>query len=270
MKEIHLKHLNKKYKLGRTVPKNIENMPVLKAANYLGNLPKPPKWVNYTYKANKSLSDIYLNDELGDCVIACGYHFKGLATGNTGKEFIATKDDLLHDYKEIGGYIPGQPDTDQGCDLSTALNYWTKTGFTDGKKLIAWMSVDPTNQTMVQLCTYLFENLIFGVGLPDKWLGNNIPEKNGFTWDVAGDADLNNGHCFLGCGYNDKAVLIDTWGLLGYITYKAVAKYAFSKNGGELYVALTDEIVSKASSRAPSGFDWANLVNDFNALGGNV
>ncbi len=118
-------------------------MPVLKAESYFLNLPKQPPWVNYTYKANRSLSNIYLNDRLGDCVVAAGYHFKGLITGNLGTEYIASQANILHDYEKIGGYVPGNPSTDQGCDMATAMNYWAKTGFADGKKIVAWMSVDP-------------------------------------------------------------------------------------------------------------------------------
>ena len=48
----------------------------------------------------------------------------------------------------------------------------------------------------------------------------------GFVWDVAGPANPDNGHCFVGVGYTDIGVVIDSWGMLGTITWAAIAAYA--------------------------------------------
>ena len=68
----------------------------------------------------------------------------------------------------------------------------------------------------------------------------------------------------------DTGIEIDTWGMLGTITYLAIAKYAAKSTDGELYVILTTAQVAKGASKCPNGFEWGQLIKDFNAIGGNV
>jgi len=207
---------------------------------------------------------MYLNDQLGDCVIAGMAHLVGVFTGNAGQvpdQF--TADQITGMYSAIGGYVPGDPSTDQGCDERTAMAYWQSQGAPAGSNQIAgWVSIDGTNIQRVKTALWLFENLLFGVELPDKWV-NPAPEAPGFTWDVAGPTVEDNGHCFVGVGYDDRGVLIDTWGMLGTITYQAIAAYATAGGSGELYSVLTPAIVAKATAKAPNGYDWAALQADF-------
>ena len=116
---------------------------------------------------------------------------------------------------------------------------------------------------------WLMENLYFGVELPDKWI-NPMPAASGFVWDVAGTADPSNGHCFVGVGYNEKGVQIDTWGMIGTITWAAVAEYASTVGSGELYTVLGPDGIAKASGKAPNGFDWSQLLADFDSMGGRL
>lgn len=236
---------------------------------HAGALPTAPSSCDYSPKAAAVLTDIYGNDELGDCVIAGGYHIVGVETGNAGTAFHATSSQIVHDYSAIGGYVPGNPSTDQGCDLATALAYWEKTGFANKTKLLGHIAIDATNQAEVELACYLFENLYFGMALPDAWV-NPFPSGNGFTWNTAGKPDPENGHCVMGFGYNTSGVLIDSWGMNGTLTWAAVKKYAAASAGGELYAMLTPDQLAKGQSKAPNGIDWSALVSDFNAMGGKV
>ena len=266
LKTVHVK--GRTYKLGRKPPKAPQKAP-LRFARYATSLPAPPATLDLTAAAMTPLRNIYGNDTLGDCVIAGGYHQVGVATGNAGSAFVASTAQIIADYSAIGGYVPGRPATDQGCDLPTANAYWTNHGFANGTKLAGWLAIDPTNQTEVMQAIWLFESADFGVSLPDQWV-NPMPENDNFVWGVAGNPDPNNGHCFVGVGYNATGVIIDTWAEFGTVTWAAVAKYAASSAQGELYVLLTPDIIAKATAKAPNGFDWPTLVADFNALGGNV
>jgi hypothetical protein len=241
----------------------------LKLSTYLnGQLPAAPASADYSPKA-AALSNVYLNDQLGDCVVAGGYHVEGVATGNAGNPFTASSAQLIKDYSAIGGYVPGDPSTDQGCDEPTALDYWKKNGFANGTKLLGWLAVDPSNVAELMSAVFLFENLYFGVELPDAWV-NPFPAGNGFTWGVAGAADPQNGHCFIGYGYDSNGVKIDTWGMLGTLTWAALAKYCATAVGGAVYVLLTPDMLAKGQTKAPNGVDWAALIADFNSIGGNV
>ena len=267
LKQIFAPHLNRTVKMGRRRP--VARGPRLYFKNYLRLPAAPPPAADYSRPASSVLGNIYLNDQLGDCVIAGGYHVVGVETGNAGDLFTASDGQLIADYGAIGGYVPGDTSTDNGCDEATALNYWTETGFADGTKLVGWLAVDPTNRQEIQSALYLFENLFFGMELPDAWI-NPVPGSSGFTWDMAGPSDPSNGHCVIGVGYGQSGVTIDTWGLLGTLTYGAIAQYCAAAAGGELYAMLTPDQLAKGQSKAPNGVDWTELVSDFKSMGGNV
>ena len=101
-----------------------------------------PATTNYSTKAASSLHKIYKNDVWGCCVIAGGFHVRGVTSGNSGSVQLFTDAQVQQDYSAIGGFDPSQtqPDgsnpTDQGCDENTALTYREKTGFPDGVKLV--------------------------------------------------------------------------------------------------------------------------------------
>lgn len=255
--------------LGRRRP--IARGPHLRLGSYLRlvDLPPIPAAADYRPAALEALRDVMGNDALGDCVIAGGYHILGTETGNAQSLFHAQADEILADYEAIGGYVPGDSSTDRGCMLVDALNYWTKTGFADGSKLLGWIAIDPTNVAEVQAAMFLFENLYFGIELPSPWLAP-FPSADGFTWDVAGAGNPAYGHCVVGVGYDAQGVTIDTWGLFGRLTYGAIAAYCAESAGGELYVMLSPDQLHKGHAAAPNGVAWADLISDFDKLGGDV
>jgi hypothetical protein len=265
------------FKLGRKRP--IARCPRFSLKNYvMRSMPSPPAKCDYTQAAKASLSNIYGNDTLGDCVIAAMAHVVGVLTGNSGaKPFLYSTAQIVGLYSAIGGYLPGEPNTDQGCDEQTALNYWENNGAlppkttdpTGAHKIAGWMTVNAKDPTEVRTALWLFENLYFGIELPDQWI-NPMPKASGFTWDTAGKSDPNNGHCVAGVGYTSKGVVIDTWGMTGTLTDAAIAKYAVQASGGELYTVVSLDGIDKATEKAPAGFDWSQLIADFDSMGGSV
>jgi hypothetical protein len=269
MKEVFAPHLNRNVKFGRKRP--IVRAQTLKLGNYLrAGLPSAPATSDYTANALPALRDVMGNDNLGDCVIACGGHLVGTATGNAGDLFHATLDQIIAQYSAIAGYIPGDPSTDQGTNIVDALNYWVKNGFVNGTKALGYVSVVATNVAEIQAAMWLFENLIFGVELPDSWI-TPFPSTDGYTWGP-GTADPSNGHCYLGIGHDSKGVKIDSWGLFGTCTYDAIAELcvAGQGGGGELYAVLTPDQLTKGQTKAPNGVDWTSLIADFDSIGGTV
>jgi hypothetical protein len=256
----------KTFKLGRTQP--IARGPRFQLRNYLKqSLPAPPESVDYSPAAASALSQMYLNDSLSDCVIACMGHIQGVFTGNVGEAAMLPDAEIIRLYSAIGGYIPGEPWTDKGCDEQTALNYWQRNGLGNKKhKITAWMAVDASDQVEVKTALWLFENLMFGMELPDKWI-NPFPTSSGFWWGKAGPPDPANGHCVAGVGYTPAGVQISTWGLLGWMGYAAIAKYATIPNQGELYTVLSEDAISKATEKAPNGFDLSQLLADLDSMG---
>lgn len=268
LKRVFAPSLGKEIVFGRRRP--VALGPHMRMSNYLrASLSAPPVACDYTPKAAQALAQLYLNDQLGDCVIAGSYHIVGVETGNAGDIFIATSAQITKDYSAIGGYVPGDPSTDNGCDEVTANNYYVANGYADGTKPLGFITVDPTNQTEVQQSIYLFEDNMFGVELPDAWV-NPMPSAPGFVWDVAGDPDPENGHCFVGVGYSSVGVLISTWGMIGTITWAAIAKYASQSANGQLFTIITPDQLTKGQAKAPNGVAWTDLISDFDTLGGHV
>jgi hypothetical protein len=262
-------HLGRTVRMGRIRPDPASRK--LRMADYLAaTLPTPPAAADYTPKARAALANMYLNDQLGDCVIADAWHAEGIVTGNVGQVSIASAAQIVADYSAIGGYVPGRPRTDQGCDPETALNYYTKVGYADGNKLAGWMAADATDRAHIALGLYLFENASLSVELPDAWVNQQMPQADGFTWDVAGPPDPANGHEICACGYTDRGVLVCTWGLIGTVTWAALARYFVPHAGGNVYFRPTLAMVSRATGRAPTGLSWPDLVLDFDALGGDI
>ena len=125
---------------------------------------------------------------------------------------------------------------------------------------------DPTE---CRTALWLFENLYFGIELPDAWI-NPEPSASGFIWDVAGDPDPDNGHCVVGVGYNAQGVTIATWGMTGLMTDAAIAKYATQAGSGELYTVVSQDSLTKAMGKHANDLDWSQLIADFDSMGGNV
>lgn len=244
--------------------------PRLFLRNYLPSLiPPPPTLCNYRGPAFKALIQMYLNDLLGNCVIAAMAHIAGVFAGNAGRaQLIFTKAQIIALYSAIGGYVPGNPATDNGCDEITALNYWENNGAPIGQNKIAGtLVVDATNPVEYRTALWLFENLFFGVELPDKWI-SPFPSASNFRWDIAGPPNPSNGHAYNGCGYSPDGIVIDTWGMAGLMTDKAVQYYAYGSEGGALYSVLSMECINRARAKAPNGLDFAQLTADFIAMGG--
>ena len=134
----------------------------------------------------------------------------GVLTSGAGNQYIYSEDEILQLYEEIGGYVPGHPNTDDGCDEQTALNYWQHNGAPSGThKIAGWLAVNGSNPSEYRTALWLFENLYFGLELPDKWV-SPMPTRPGFTWDAAGPPNPANGHCVVGVGYSNKGVKICT------------------------------------------------------------
>lgn len=254
------------FKLGRNRPP-VKRMMRLHDYRTAVPLPAPPATCSYAPKAAGALKQMYLNDQLGDCVIAGIAHLVGVFSGNAGMPTVQfTPAQITTLYSAIGGYVPGDSSTDNGCDERTAFAYWQQCGAPAGSnKITGWVSIDGTDPVKVRQALWLFENLVFGVELPDAWIDPG-PNGPGFVWDVAGAPDPDNGHCFVGVGYDQTGVTIDTWGMLGKITNPAIANYATAGGSGELYAVITPAVIARATAKAPNGYDWAQLQQDFEAF----
>jgi hypothetical protein len=260
----------KKFKMGRN--RIVALAPRLSLANYLLKaLPTPPPTVNYLEKPAIYLADSLGNDDLACCTASAAFHAGGTFLANAGSSIPFTLEDVIAFYSATGGYVVGNPSTDNGCDEQTVLNYWMQHGLTpnaaDTHRIGGFCHINGANKEECQTALWLFENLYFGVQLPDLWV-NPMPENSGFSWGAAGAADPENGHAFAGLAYDQDGVLIDSWGLIGLITWDAIAEY--TTNGGDLYTVLSSDSIDKAAAKAPTGFNYLQMQADLQAIQSNL
>jgi hypothetical protein len=236
----------------------------------LSGLPTPqPTGEDYTGAAGPILADVLGNDTVGDCTCACAVHVQGVCSGNAGKPLATTAAQTLDLYGSITGYTPNDPSTDQGADEVTVLNYLCEQGFPNGERALGWCTVDATNQQECKAAIEVLENLCICLELPDDYLHAQMPSGDGFVWGVAGDPVPANGHCIAVVGYTPEGVVIDTWGLIGVLSWAALARYCVPTAGGACYALLLASSVS-AQGSSPMGASLAQLMADFAALGGTL
>lgn len=239
--------------------------------------PASPPSRDWSAPAMSVIQNVEGNDSVGDCVLAEEAHFVGVVTGNAGSLYSYTAAQTLAAYSAITGYNPADPNTDQGTDPVVDLNYWTQNAYADGTKLAGWAMVDATNPDEVRYAINTFGNLKMWFGIPDS-IANNIGSLSpGFVWDVsAGAPDANNGHCIGSCGYSPSAiqgvavtadgVIVMTWGMMGLVTWAALASWFSAAGGGGLAVRVTTDWVSRASGQTPAGLAYPALVAAFDQL----
>lgn len=120
---------------------------------------------------------MYLNDQLGDCVVAGKQHCLRLwVAEGTGSDTLVFDDACtIKNYELLGHYQPGNPESDQGCDMLFAAEMWMKHGIWDAAgnihKIGLALELDcgPGYLNMDQFwyAAYLFDGLGLGIAVTD-------------------------------------------------------------------------------------------------------
>lgn len=247
------------YKLGKK-PKRVDTR-TFKLSKYLKKEALPPIPEEVSWITQVPQIPMYLNDSLGDCVEAAQAHHIGqwsyYASGN---EVTFADSDIIKMYEIEGGYLPGQPNTDNGTDMLTALNVWRKQGFA-GHNIMAYMSVDPTNHDEVKAAIYLFGSLFTALALPISAQGQD-------AWTVADggpSAEGNQpggwgGHCVTTAAWSPITATCMTWGTRLKMSHNFWDDYV-----EECFACLSPEWIA-ANGNSPNGFDLATLQADLAQL----
>lgn len=264
-------YLGHSFKMGRN--RAIARGPRLLLKNYIApKIEGRPQAADYTIAAKDVLSQVLGNSSLGDCTAAAAFHIAGTMMANAGLQTTwDLQSQVVPFYSATGGYVPGKPATDNGANEVDVLNFWQNCGLLrDGShKILAWVAVDPKDRDEIETAIWLFENVLFGIEMPEAWI-TPCPSHSGFVWDVYGGPNPDNGHAFSGHGYHQNGVKIATWGMLGTLTWAAIEKYAAHADGGELYTVMSADSIMKATEKAPNGLAIAELTNDIRMLNGEM
>jgi hypothetical protein len=228
-------------------------------------LPSPPPVFDYSAKAAAALSQMYLNDQLGCCVESGIAHLEGVFTANAGRPLaLYSGSGIVGLYSAWGGYVPGNPATDQGTNEFVALMDWQAVGAPKAPHQISgFVQVNAQNAREYRTAMYLFENLVFGFSLDRGWWELAAP---GFVWDTPAVPDVSLGHCVVGVGANRNGIVVSTWGMTGTFTDRAIVDTLIAGYNGQLWCVLTQEIVNRATLKSPAGLNWPQLQADFGLL----
>ncbi len=218
-----LEHTGQNVKLGRlpaTADMKRRAIPLKPFLKKYGGKP-PPKRVDWHTKAANALAEMLGNDLCGNCVVAAELHGVGAWSANEpgGAEAVATRKEAVDQYKAICG--PG----DNGCYIPSVLEAFRDYGLVvagSQRKMEGFVTIDPRDQLMMQYATWLFGGIHLGVNWPSDWM--NI--KPGFVLKPT-NSRMVGGHAIMVVGYDDKGLTVSTWGMVGTLSWEALADSRF-------------------------------------------
>lgn len=240
-------------KLGKNPP---VAWPLKTAQFFTPELPEPP--TEFHNSRGISQFGMMLNDKLGCCVIAAGFHalqtlIMSQENLNIDRGLLSTihpSDDLvLRYYEQWGGYIVGDDSTDQGMDITTKLKNWVKQGL-GGYLLIGFADPHPMDLRHIKQSIALFGGIDIGLLLPLAWQGAKV-------WDMVPSDQPGSwgGHDVWVVDYDAEGLWCITWGELQRITWR-----------GFQWACDEAHTLVSADFKPMVGFDLAGLKTALGAI----
>lgn len=131
-----------------------------------------------------------LNDQLGDCVIAGMDHVQMAVSYARSSSCQSWGDALcLQSYGQIGGYVNGDPSTDNGCVIQDALSFWRKNPIA-GQEITFFGALRKRDRATRILAMQDFGPLITGYQLPES-AEQQFPDP----WVPVAGSPIAGGHC---------------------------------------------------------------------------
>jgi hypothetical protein len=201
-----------------------------------------------------------MNDKLGDCAIAGPMHETMLLNAAAQKQVAFTDADAVAVYSAVTGYVPGEPNTDQGSAVRDVLAYRAATGLVDSAgamhKIGAYVALAAGDWTELLEALYMFETVGIGIQFP----GSAMDQFNvGEPWDVPVSA-FEGGHYIPVVARPDENMAeVITWGAKQLMTrafYEACCD--------EAWCFVSEEDLT--SGKTLEGFDLADLAADLDSL----
>jgi hypothetical protein len=204
------------------------------------------------------------NDQIGDCTCAAAGHLLMEWTANAGKKmFTPTDKQIVAAYSAITGYNPTTGANDNGANEIDVLNYWRQSGIA-GRKIGAYVALEPSNHNHVMDSVYMFEGCYIGVQLP---ISAQAQVQNHKPWSVppggpTGDGKPGSwgGHAVPLVAYDSRGLIVVTWGALQGMTWSFWEAYC-----DEAYAILSPDYLD-GKQQAPQGFSLQQLEADLEDL----
>jgi hypothetical protein len=205
---------------------------------------------------------MYCNDVLGCCTISGIGHMYGAWTQYAaGAEALFTDDQIQAVYSRVGGYVPGDPDTDQGCNMQDVLQDQRAEGITDtaGRvhKVAGFAAFgNPADEDLLGQVLDVFGTVYVGINCQASIL-TEFSDQQPWTWTPGEPVEGGHAICLqrrLGSG--DAPLEYVTWGAL------QAATTDFQANAAEEAWAVVTEDWLRASGTTVEGLDLQQLLAD--------
>ncbi len=243
-------------KLGKLDAKFIKGLPALGV--YTQHLPPPPPAITYSLTLRNL--GMMANNVTGDCTCAACGHAIQVWTSMNSNETVVPDASILEMYSKISGYVPGDPNTDNGAVASEVLLYWYKNPLAN-HALSGFASIRPGNRTSIRDAIYLFGICYLGVQMPlsaqhaNRW---ELPQNQELTGDW--EPGSWGGHAIPACDYDEYGLTVISWGKLIKVDWSWLDAYM-----DEGYGLLSKDWMTQLDN-SPPGFNWAALQDDMNSL----
>jgi len=205
---------------------------------------------------------MYLNDQLGDCTIARAAHSFDAQRVYAGYSPAVFSDQVIvSTYSACGGYVPGNPSTDNGCQEPDVLNYLMHTGMVDEAgythKLAGWAAFkDPTDLSLMTAALSTFGTVVVDIAVQQA---QEDQFSAGQPWQYVPGSPLLGYHSiafqYRGVGYTGVYEMV-TWGLLQRST-RMFGHHQIK----EAYVPVSADFI-QANGVTVQGMDLEQLLAD--------
>ena len=188
--------------------------------------PIPTEWDFDQVSPVKVPTPMFLNDELGDCVIAGRGHQTLRFEAIEQKKIIS-----INDLEIKSEYFRETEGADGGLVMLDALKSWRSDGWTIGGNVYtidAFADVNRNDQQEIMTAIYLFTGIQGGFRLPqsamDQFQAGRVWEVPKW-WDWNGKAILG-GHCIYLHGYDTDGLFGTSWGKNFKMTWAWFYRYS--------------------------------------------
>ena len=225
-------------------------------------LPPVPLTQDVDYASRVTSWPMYLNDRLGDCTFAgVGHMYGAWSLYASGTEALFSDDAIQSGYSRVGGYVPGDPSTDNGCVMQDVLADQRQNGLTDtsGKvhKVAGFASLgNPNDLDLLGQVLDVFGSVYTGISVQQQ-MEDEFSAGQPWTWDPAAQSigrhaiDLQRR---LGSG--DAPLVYVTWGALQPATTGFLAGAV-----EEAWAVVTEDWIT-VNGLSVEGLDLSQMLAD--------
>ena len=232
----------------------------------LSTLPSRPVARDWSQKDGVYFAyPMFRNNALGICVIASLLHKFITSAGQTGTPFAATDADATEGYEKFGGFVEGDPSTDNGCVMLDVVKRLAKGETLAGQTIKAFVAVNPKNLDLMAAVCEFFGGIWMGWDLPLAWQGADEwgVSPTGSTSGKWAPASWGR-HATLDPKWSPLLTGVETWTEDVAVTLPAVPVY-----GSEAYAIILDhQWTVLTGDKCPAGVDVQKLIDLLPVVGG--